>query len=107
MKLPAIIRDLVNAQNSSDFKAYAACFTTDATVFDEGHDHQGKEEIKAWIESATLKYQTVIEPKEYLEVDDQAVLTTNVSGTFPGSPIVLKYTMEFAEGLVRTLKITG
>jgi uncharacterized protein (TIGR02246 family) len=107
MKLPAIITDLINAQNSSDFNAYAKCFTSDATVFDEGHDHQGKEPIKAWIESATAKYQTVMEPTDYVVVDDQAVLTVKVSGTFPGSPIVLKYNMEIAEGLVRTLKITG
>jgi uncharacterized protein (TIGR02246 family) len=107
MKLPAIITDLVNAQNSSDFNAYAACFTTDATVFDEGHDHQGKEEIKAWIESATAKYQTVMEPTAYVETDEKAVLTTKISGTFPGSPIVLKYNMEIAQGLISALKITG
>ena len=107
MELPAIITELVNAQNSHDSAAYADCFTTDATVFDEGHDHQGKEEIKAWIEDSSAKYQAVMEPMEYSESDDKAVLTAKVSGTFPGSPIVLKYNMEIVQGLVRSLKITG
>jgi ketosteroid isomerase-like protein len=92
MKLPAIITDLVNAQNSQNSAAYADCFTTDATVFDEGHDHHGKEEIKVWIESATAKYQTVMEPIEYSE---------------SGSPIMLKYNMEIVQKLIRSLKITG
>jgi ketosteroid isomerase-like protein len=77
MKLPAIITELVNAQNTQDNAAYANCFTTHATVFDEGHDHQGKEEIKAWIESATAKYQAVMEPTDYVETDEKAVLTAD------------------------------
>jgi hypothetical protein len=107
MKLPAIIAELVNAQNSQDSAAYADCFTSDAKVFDEGHDHHGKEEIKVWIESANAKYQTLMDPIDYSESDGKAVLTAKISGTFPGSPIVLKYNMEIAQGLIRSLKITG
>jgi uncharacterized protein (TIGR02246 family) len=107
MKLPAIIAELVNAQNSQDSASYADCFTSDATVFDEGHDHQGKEEIKAWIESANAKYQTVMDPIDFSEYDGKAVLTAKISGTFPGSPIVLKYNFKIAEGLISSLKITG
>jgi ketosteroid isomerase-like protein len=107
MKLPAIIAELVNAQNSQDSVAYADCFTTDAIVFDEGHDHHSKEEIKAWIKSANAEYQASMEPIEYSESDGHAVLTAKISGTFPGSPIVLKYKMEIAQGLIRSLKITG
>ena len=107
MKLPAIITELVNAQNSQDSSAYADCFTSDAIVFDEGHDHHGKEEIKAWIESANAKYQTVMDPIDYSESDGKAVLTAKISGTFPGSPIVLKYNMEIVQGLISSLKITG
>ena len=107
MKLPAIVTELVNAQNSQDSAAYAACFTVDATVFDEGHDHKGREEIKTWNEDTTAKYQSLMEPIEYSESGDMAVLTAKISGTFPGSPIVLKYNMELAQGLIRSLKITG
>lgn len=107
MKIPAIITELVTAQNSQDSVAYADCFTSDAKVFDEGHDHHGKEEIKAWIESANAKYQAVMEPIDYSESDGKAVLTAKISGTFPGSPIVLKYNMEIVQERIRSLKITG
>jgi ketosteroid isomerase-like protein len=107
MKLPAIITELVNAQNSQNSAAYADCFTTDATVFDEGHDHHGKEEIKAWIKNANAKYQALVEPIDYSESEGKAILTAKISGTFPGSPIVLKYNFEIAEGLISSLKITG
>jgi ketosteroid isomerase-like protein len=107
MKLPAIITELVSAQNSQDSVAYADCFTSDAKVFDEGHNHQGKEEIKAWIESANAKYQALMEPMEYSESEGNAVLTAKISGTFLGSPIVLKYNMEIVQKLIRSLMITG
>jgi hypothetical protein len=107
MKLPAVITELVNAQNSQDSTAYSACFTPNAIVFDEGHNHQGKEEIKTWIERSTEKYQTVMEPLEYSESDNKGVLSAKISGTFEGSPLVLKYNLEFADNLIRSLKITG
>jgi ketosteroid isomerase-like protein len=107
MELPKIITSLVNAQNSHNNSAYADCFTVDAIVFDEGHNHQGREEIKEWIEGATTKYQTTMEPLDYSESDDKGVMTAKVSGTFPGSPIVLTYNFEFTVELIRSLKITG
>ncbi|MEJ7559180.1 MAG: nuclear transport factor 2 family protein [Pedobacter sp.] len=107
MKLPAIITELVNAQNSRDSAAYADCFTIDAIVFDEGHNHQGKDEIKTWIENSAEKYQTVMEPIEYSESDDKGVLSAKISGTFEGSPLVLKCNLEFGDKLIRSLKITG
>ena len=107
MQLPAIITELVNAQNSFNSVAYANCFSVDAIVFDEGHNHEGREEIKAWIAAANSKYQSVMEPIDYNESADRAVLTAKVSGTFPGSPIDLKYNLEFNEGLISSLKITG
>jgi hypothetical protein len=107
MELPIIITDLINAQNSHNSATYADCFTVDAIVFDEGHNHQGREEIKEWIEGANVKYQSVMEPIDYTKTDDMGVLTTKVSGTFPGSPIVLTYNFEFTGELIRSLKITG
>ena len=35
------------------------------------------------------------------------ILTAENSGTFPGSPIVLKYHFEINDGLIQSLKITG
>lgn len=44
-------------------------------------------------------------PLEYLDADQ--ILKTEVSGNFPGSPIVLAYHLEIKNGLIQSLKITG
>lgn len=106
MNLPDLITAFVKAQNSHDSAAFAASFTADAIVFDEGKNHQGRNEIKAWTEEANEKYHTAMEPIEYSGSGEMGVLSARISGTFDGSPILLNYQFEYAEGLIRSLKIT-
>lgn len=105
MNLPIVIADLAKAQNNFDSVAYANCFTATAVVFDEGKTHQGKVAIEQWIKKANEEYQTMMKPLEYLEVEK--VLKAEVSGNFPGSPVVLSYHFELKDGLIQSLKITG
>ena len=105
MQVPEIISSLVKAQDNFDSKAYADCFTETAIVFDEGKTHQGRTEIAQWITEANKTYQAVMKPLAYDEKEN--ILEAGISGTFPGSPIVLKYHFEFNEGFIETLKITG
>ena len=107
MNLPKAITDLVKAQENFDSAAYANCFTETAVVFDEGLTHKGKTEIQHWIAKANEKYQTVVQPIEYEQTGTKSILTTNVSGSFEGSPIVLKYHFEIINGLIQSLKITS
>jgi len=44
-----------------------------------------------------------MKPLEYSEAE--RILTTEVSGNFPGSPIMMKYHYEFEDGLIQALKI--
>jgi ketosteroid isomerase-like protein len=105
MNLPNVIVALTKAQNSFDSTAYANCFTENATVFDEGKNHIGKTEIQQWITKANEEYQAVMKPVEYSAKEE--VLKAEVSGNFPGSPIVLSYHFTFQNELVESLKITG
>jgi len=105
MNLPNIITELVHAQNQFDSAAYANCFTGTAVVFDEGNTHNGKTEIKNWIEKANKEYQATMKPLEYSETEQ--TLMAEISGTFPGSPLILAYHYEFRDGLIHALKITG
>ncbi|MNK52706.1 hypothetical protein D3C87_716480 [compost metagenome] len=105
MNLPIAIADLTKAQNSFDSVAYSNCFSETAVVFDEGKTHRGKMEIQQWIEKANEAYQAVMKPLEYLATEE--VLKAEVSGNFPGSPIVLSYHFELKHGLIQSLKITG
>ncbi|KFE97932.1 hypothetical protein [Chryseobacterium luteum] len=105
MNLPNIISELVKAQNQFDSHAYADCFTETAVVFDEGKTHNGKTEIQNWIDTANKEYKATMKPLDYNEKEN--VLSAEISGTFPGSPLILKYYFELSEGLIDSLKITG
>lgn len=103
MNLQNIISELVKAQNNFDSHAYANCFTENAVVFDEGKTHNGKVEIENWIDKSNKEYKATMKPLDY----NENILLAEVSGTFPGSPITLKYHLELQDGLIQSLKITG
>lgn len=103
MNLPKVITDLVKAQDNFDSTAYANCFSETAVVFDEGKTYNGKREIKNWIEKANKDYQVTMKPLEYSETEQ--TLRAEISGTFPGSPLVLTYHYELKNELIQSLKI--
>lgn len=107
MKLPELVARFVDTQNTQDSKAYVACFTDTAIVHDEGKTHTGKQEIQAWIEHANEAYQTLMKPLDYEETGSAGILTAELSGTFPGSPIVLKFHLGLKDNLIDSLKVTG
>lgn len=103
MNLPTVIADLVSAQNSFDSAAYAQCFTDTAIVFDEGKNHTGTAAIQQWIDKANKEYQATMNPIEYFIIDE--TLKAEISGTFPGSPLVLTYQFQLSDGKIQSLKI--
>ncbi|ACU61693.1 nuclear transport factor 2 family protein [Chitinophaga pinensis] len=107
MELPKVVGRFIETQNNYDSKAYTDCFTVTAIVHDEGRIHNGKEEIRQWIEHANEIYRSSMEPLNYEQSGSNGVLTSKVSGTFPGSPIVLKFHLEFKNELIASLKVTG
>ena len=104
MNLPNIISKLVKAQNEFDSAAYANCFTEDAEVLDEGKTHNGKIEIENWIKIANKEYRVTMTPLDFNE--DENILSAEISGTFPSSPVVLKYHFRLSNGQINYLKIT-
>jgi ketosteroid isomerase-like protein len=103
MTLPKVLADLVTAQNTANSSAYANCFSDTAIVFDEGKQHKGKAAIKSWIAKANQAYKTKMKPLEYSAT--KQILEAEISGTFPGSPLVLTYQFELNEGQIQSLKI--
>jgi ketosteroid isomerase-like protein len=101
--LPKVIADLVKAQNNFDSAAYADCFAETAIVFDEGKTHKGRTEIENWIDNANKSYKAVMKPTEYSA--NKQVLKAEISGNFPGSPLVLNYQFEIKEEEIYSLKI--
>jgi hypothetical protein len=107
MNLPTSVKSLIQAQERHDGDAYAKNFLPDAKVFDEGRTHEGHDEIRQWIQRANAKYKTVMEPVEYRETSSGGILKAKITGSFEGSPAVLKYYFNFRENLISSLEITG
>jgi hypothetical protein len=105
MNVPKVITHLVKAQNNQDSVAYANCFTQTALVFDEGKTHHGKEQIQRWIAQANQTFETKMKPIGYTGTDTKGVLSAEISGSFPGSPLILNYHVELKDGLIQSLKI--
>lgn len=107
MNLPKVISDLVKTQNNFDSAGYSNCFSEIAVVFDEGKTHNGRKEIEHWIADANEQYKATMKPVSFEENETESILKVEVSGDFPGSPIVLSYHFEIADELIQLLKITG
>ncbi|MGV3611610.1 MAG: nuclear transport factor 2 family protein [Fluviicola sp.] len=103
MNLPTVITNLVTAQNNFDSLAYSNCFSQNAVVFDEGHTHTGRKEIEHWIADANERYKATMKPVSFDETE--SLLKAEVSGDFPGSPLVLSYQLDIRNGEIQSLKI--
>lgn len=102
--LPKVVADLITAQNNFDSMAYSHCFAETAIVYDEGKTYNGRKEIKDWIEEANRAYKTLMQPIEYLA--DKHTLRAEISGSFPGSPLMLTYHFDINGEEIHSLKIT-
>lgn len=107
MNLPKVITNLVQAQNSFDSVAYAKCFSETALVFDEGRTHSGRNEIEHWIADANERYEATMKAVSFEEKETESILKAEVSGNFPGSPILMSYHLKIVDELIQSLKIIG
>ena len=105
MNLPKEVEALLQAQAQFDSAAFADCFAETAVVFDEGKTHKGRKEIQKWNAHTNQEYRTVLQPQSYTKSGEEHILTTRVSGTFDGSPIVVNYQFQIENGFIQSLKI--
>ncbi len=105
MTLPAPIRTYFTAQAPQESAVFAAAFTADAIVYDEGQSHHGPEAICLWWQEAKAKYRHSAEPLEMTEIGGKTVVRARVTGDFPGSPAVLSFTFGLSGHRIRDLRI--
>jgi hypothetical protein len=87
--------------------AVVRCFTTQAVVKDEGRTHAGHDAIKAWRAAAATAYTYTSVPIALDQEQGHHVVTSRVSGNFPGSPVDLRYRFRLERGLIDFLEITA
>jgi hypothetical protein len=89
-----------------DSDAVARCFTREALVMDEGRTHTGPAEITAWKTAASAQYSYISEPIALKKKDRKYIVTSRVTGDFPGSPIDLRHIFTLERGKIASLEIT-
>ena len=105
MKLPPLIQQYIEASNAHDAKSILGCFADDAVVRDENATHRGKIEIERWITTTIEKYKFQFKPLSFQERDNETVVSVEISGTFPGSPVTLDYHFSLTNDKIASLTI--
>jgi len=93
------------AADKADGEAVSQCFTEDALVKDEGHTHQGRAAIKQWKTDASARYQYTSEPFACEQKGGKFVVTSHLTGNFPGSPVDLRFFFELEGDQIASLEI--
>ena len=105
LKLPEPIAAYFNA-DKRDGEAIARCFTTRAIVKDEGQTHSGRAAIKAWKTEVSAKYSYTSEPFAVEQKEGRYVVTSRLTGNFPGSPVDLRFVFRLERRKIAFLEIT-
>ncbi|MBH5329584.1 nuclear transport factor 2 family protein [Eikenella sp. S3360] len=92
---------------AADLQAIADCFTANAVVYDENREHRGHAAIRDWHAASAAAVQVVNTPIAATTHGNQTVVTAEVSGNFPGSPIKLQFVFTISGSLIERLEISG
>ncbi|QGW63729.1 nuclear transport factor 2 family protein [Lysobacter soli] len=105
LDLPEPIAAYFDAERH-DGQAVARCFTKEGVVLDEGKTHSGAAEIEAWKNEATARYTYTAQPHTLQTQGHRYLVTSRVSGNFPGSPVDLRYAFILERGRIASLEIS-
>ena len=93
------------AADRLDGEAVARCFTRDAIVKDEGQTHVGLAAIRRWKDDTSARFSYRSEPFAWEQNDVMTVVTSRLTGDFPGSPVDLRFLFQLAHGKIASLEI--
>lgn len=99
------LRAYFAAANAFDVDAAADCFTPDAIVRDEGKDIRGRAAIRAWKQSTSERYRPQAAMIATETAGSRTIVTAEVTGDFPGSPVLLRYGFTMAGEKIAALEI--
>lgn len=105
VQLPKGIEAYFDADRSGGPDAVAAAFTENGIVKDNGKTHRGRAAIRQWMAEAGQHYSYTVEPLSIDTEGERIRVTGHVVGTFPGSPVDLRYCFVLAGDQVAELEI--
>jgi hypothetical protein len=91
--------------DKGDSETLSRLFTENAVVKDEGHTYKGWAEIKQWKTDTSTKYEYTSQPFTCEQKDGKTVVTSRLTGNFPGSPVDLRFFFELESDKIAALEI--
>jgi len=107
MNLPPVIQTYIGASNAHDMKGIVDCFADDAVVRDENAIRHGKTDIERWAAETIRKYKFQFKLLRADVRGAETILSVEVSGSFPGSPVTLDYHFTIANDKIQSLIINS
>lgn len=104
-ELPDPVATYVAAEQNKNTELLVSAFAPDAVVRDEEHEYQGIDAIRAWKQESERKYQYVMDPIAATVDEENVTMRAMLSGTFPGSPVVVDYTFTLDGDKIASLEI--
>ena len=105
VQLPVAIANYFAADKTGRARSIAECFTPDAVVIDERNTYEGSEAIRQWMANASVQYSYTVQPFAVSEDDGRIVVSSHLTGNFPGSPVNLRYVFVIEGKLIARLEI--
>lgn len=106
IQLAAPIKKYFDISNGKGSVKTESCFSTNAVVHDEGGTYEGLESIETWIRQTRQKYKFSSKPINVVASEKQIIVEAEVSGTFPNSPIKLRYAFVLEDEKIQSLEIS-
>ena len=106
-ELPMLAGNYIRMANAHDADGVARCFSNAAEVHDEGGVHRGGDAIRDWSRATSEKYAPTIVVADYQPTAPGGVVTGDVHGDFPGSPLRMRFDFTFGAGTIDKLEISA
>jgi len=104
LQLPKPVAEYFSADRR-DASAVAECFTENAVVIDEKQTYSGRQAIRRWKQSASTRYKYTSKPFASEKQGKKIVVSSRLTGDFPGSPVDLRYVFELDGDKIVLLEI--
>ncbi|WP_308817976.1 nuclear transport factor 2 family protein [Pseudonocardia alni] len=103
--LPESVKTFMTALDSQEFDRALATFASDAVVTDDGRDHAGTDEIRAWLATAVTEYTYTAEFAGASTTTGGVDVGQHLEGDFPGGVVDLNYRFTLDGAVIRRLVI--
>ena len=107
IQLPAPIATFFDAESRSDGEALSRLFSEDGVVLDEGHVIVGTAAIRHWLAQTKSRYHHTVEPLASETNQGETIVSCRLSGSFPGSPIKVRFIFKLDGNAITSLEVTS